>query len=105
MSALIAKLHNWWITVPEGLRGILAYAVVTLVALGQAFNWTFPHSLTEAQAQLVAFAAIAAPVVVVIVRTQLAPWLVAWFLSTFNYARPTQLSKLTATQTDRWFKA
>lgn len=105
MAALIAKLHNWWITIPEGLRGILAYAAVTLVALAQAFNWTFPHSLTEAQAQLVAFAAIAAPVLVVIVRTQLAPWVVAWFLSTFNYARPMQLSRLSATRTDRWFKA
>ena len=100
MSALIARVHNWWITLPAGLRAGLAYLVVAFVAAAQAFGWTFPHSLAEGQSEVLAFVAVFAPVAVAIVRNSIAPAVVRWYLETSGYAA----TYSTRTTADAWAK-
>jgi hypothetical protein len=101
MSAFIAQIHNWWILLPAGIRAGLAYLVASFIAAAQAFGWSFPHSLSEAQAEGLAFVAVFAPVAVAIIRNTIAPAVVRWFLDTFGFA-PTYSARATS---DAWTKA
>lgn len=113
IAQIVANIHNAWLALPEGVRAALSYSAAILVAaaigLVQAFGWAIPGSIAAARGEAIAFLAYAVPVLAVLVaqlvRSQIAPALVAWFLSTFGYIRPTKLSTLSALQTDRWVKA
>jgi hypothetical protein len=90
----IATAHNAWLKLDPGFRIALSYSVAILVAaaigLSQAFGWAIPGSIAGAKAEVIAFLTYAVPVLAVLatqlVRSKIAPAIVAWFLSTFGYA-------------------
>ena len=109
IAQFIANIHNAWLGIPVGVRLALAFSGATFIGVAQTFGWTFPHSLSEAQAELVAFVAVAAPVMVAVIQTTIAPALAKWFLSTFGYVAPqntlTGPAHLRDFGSGRWIKA
>jgi hypothetical protein len=93
IGSIVATIHNAWLRLPAPVREALGYSVAilaaTLIAMGKAFAWTIPDSPAAAWSELVAFATIAAPVLmalaVVLVRSKVAPAVISWFLGAFGY--------------------
>jgi hypothetical protein len=93
IGQIVARIHNAWLALPGGVRAALGYSAAVLVAaaigLLQAFNWIVPTSVVAAKGEAIAFLTYAVPVLAVLVaqlvRSQIAPALVAWFLSTFGF--------------------
>lgn len=104
IGTVIAAIHNAWLTLPLWLRSGIGAIVTAVVALALAFGWHFPTNWADAIAQVSAFWLLAVPTVVSIFKSNLLPYIVQWFLGTFGYYRPTQLSTLTASQSDRWVR-
>jgi hypothetical protein len=105
IGALVAKIHNGWLYLPAWLRKGLRDVVVAVIALAFAFGFQWPANLDDLKAQIVAFWILAVPAAAAVIRTEILPPLVSWFLETFGYVRPLQLSKMTPLQADRWRKA
>jgi hypothetical protein len=116
IGSLIKTLHNYWLKLDPGVRVALSFSAAILVAaaigLVQAFNWIIPVSVVDAKAEVVAFLAYAVPVLAVLVtqlvRSKIAPAIVAWFLSTFGYAPAAKVQKPAKgglTRTDIWVRA
>ena len=91
---LIAKIHDQWLRLPAGVRAALSFSVAVLVAaaigLVQAFGWFVPTSTADAKGEALAFLTYAVPVLAVLVaqlvRSQVGPAVVKWFLGTFGFA-------------------
>jgi hypothetical protein len=94
MSQFIADIHNAWLKLDPGVRAALSFSAAVLLAaaigLTQAFAWFVPASVVDARGEVIAFLAYALPVLAVLVaqlvRSKIAPVIVAWFLSTFGFA-------------------
>jgi asparagine N-glycosylation enzyme membrane subunit Stt3 len=94
VPALIAKIHNAWLTIPLGIRTAISFSVAVVVAsaiaLVQGYGWLVPTSLDAVKGEAIAFLSYAVPILAVLVaqlvRSQVAPAVVTWFLSTFGYA-------------------
>jgi hypothetical protein len=95
IGSIVTAIHNAWLSIPPGVRVALSFSVAALVAaalgLLQAFNWVIPSSMVDAKGEVIAFLTYALPVLAVLatqlVRSKIAPAIVAWFLSTFGYAQ------------------
>jgi len=85
---VFAFLHNAWLTQPPALRTGERRLGIAVLAVVLAFAWTLPNPLTlEAiVAQVQAVWLLLIPVAIPIIRDDIVPALVAWFLSTFGYA-------------------
>lgn len=91
---LVAKIHNAWLRLPVGIRTALSFSVAVLVAsaigLVGAFGWFVPTSTADAKGEVLAFLTYAVPVLAVLatqlIRSKVAPAIVAWFLGTFGFA-------------------
>jgi hypothetical protein len=94
IAKFIAAIHDAWLKLSPGVRVALSFSAAVLAAaaigLVQAFGWFIPGSIAGAKAEVIAFLTYALPVLAVLatqlVRSKIAPALVAWFLSTFGYA-------------------
>lgn len=94
MSQLIANVHNAWLLVPAGVRTAISFSmalvIATAIALVQGYGWFFPGSTDALRGEALAFITYAVPILAVLVaqlvRSQIAPAVVTWFLSTFGYA-------------------
>jgi hypothetical protein len=106
MSNLILILHNAWEWIPAGVRTVLVFGGLTFLGLVQAFGWTIPQSVTQAQAEITLFIAFAAPTMIVFVQSKLLPAIVTWILGTFCLYRETAASSardtLDVNYTGRW---
>jgi hypothetical protein len=85
IGAIVAAIHNAWAQVPAWLQAGILAIVVALFTLAAGFGWTVPHSLSEAQAEFMAFVVLAVPTVVGIFRKSILPYIVDWFLTYFGY--------------------
>ena len=93
MTQLITNVHNAWLLIPAGVRVALSFSVAlviaTAVALVQGYGWFFPGSTDALKGEALAFITYAVPILAVLVaqlvRSQIAPAVVTWFLSTFGY--------------------
>jgi hypothetical protein len=94
LAAAIAAIHNAWLTIPLGIRTAISFSVAVVVAsaiaLVQGYGWLVPTSLDAVKGEAIAFLTYAVPILAVLVaqlvRSQVAPAIVTWFLSTFGYA-------------------
>jgi Na+/melibiose symporter-like transporter len=101
MTQFVAWAHNDWLRLPAGVRSALSFSVAVLVAsaigLIQAFGWFVPASTADAKGEAIAFLTYAVPVLAVLVaqlvRSKVAPALVAWFLGTFGYAPASKVQR------------
>ena len=119
MSAFIVTLHNAWLAIPAGIRVALSFSAVAVataaVALVQQFGWFLPTSVTDAKGEGLAFLTYAVPVLAVLiaqlVRSQIAPAIVNWFLSSFGYVdyqaigSPYPSGAQALLHDGRWYKA
>ena len=94
LAAIIAAIHNAWLTIPLGIRTAISFSVAVVVAsaiaLVQGYGWLVPTSLDAVKGEAIAFLTYAVPILAVLVaqlvRSKIAPAIVTWFLSTFGYA-------------------
>ena len=94
IPALVAKIHNAWLTIPLGIRTAISFSAAVVVAsdiaLVQGYGWLVPTSLDAVKGEAIAFLTYAVPILAVLVaqlvRSKIAPAIVTWFLSTFGYA-------------------
>jgi hypothetical protein len=113
MGQVVAAIHNAWLQIPPGIRVALSFSAAVLVAaaigLVQAFNWILPGSLIDAKAEVIAFLTYAVPVLAILatqlVRSKIAPAIVAWFLSTFGYTLPQSYGLTGLPRRNAWVKA
>jgi hypothetical protein len=114
MSQFIANIHNLWLMIPVGIRAALSFSVAVLVAsaiaLVQGYGWFIPTSTDALKGEAIAFITYAVPVLAVLVtqlvRSQIAPAVVQWFLSTFGFQSGVAFSKSAAlpVKTGLWVK-
>jgi hypothetical protein len=105
MAALIARVHNAWLTLPDwfriGLRGAL---VGGLLAVGE-LTFVVPSSLSEAKAQALTAAQVFGLAAWNVFRVAVLPRLITWFLGKTDLVRATKPAAWSAAVSDRWLKA
>ena len=80
MHALSWTVRDAWLTIPEWLAKAIRDAFTGALVAITALNLVFPGSVDQAKAEGLLIVSVAIPVVLAVIRVQVVPRVVDWFL-------------------------